>query len=271
VYIKCTMLFQCVTQYGLTEQAKRIAGWSESYYTTPGSSMTQTISYFRTLMQNRARLLPEGAEIVGQRYQQVDPVGPSSTGAEVFPGAAGTAQDYPGLALFFRIPAVASRNISPLALRGVPDARIQRGEYWSSQTYDRAIADFLGRLNIASWHFKGRDLSQTAFPLINIQDNGTFTTEDNHTLNAGDMVRVLRTINEDGDQVGGRFKIIAPVTATSGTLLNYGLGETTKGAIRKDLVTFPIYGPMVNVVPRIVTRKVGRPFTGFRGRASKKR
>lgn len=271
MYVKCTMLIQCVTQYGLDAVAKRIAGWSESYYTAPGSSMTQTISYFRSLCQDRARLLPEGAEIVGQRYQQVDPVGSSQTGSEVFPGAAGLAQDYPGLAMFFRVPAVATRNISPLSLRGLPDARVVRGEYYSAQTYDRAIAAFLGRLNNSVWRFKGRDLSQTAFPLVSIADNGTFTTEENHTLNAGDMVRVLRANEDDGDQVGGRFKIIAPVTATSGVLYNYNLGAVKGGKIRKDGVVYPQYGPMVNPIPRIVSRKVGRPFTGFRGRASKKR
>lgn len=270
--MKSTMLFELVTNDGEVGKPHRIAGWSESYYQNELTNFASNIQFFESLCQRRAALLPTGASIVGQRYQIVDPVGTSQTGDRLFPGGSNLAADYPGLAMFMRIPASGARNIGHVALRGIPDARCVLGEYSNfSETYNSAIVAFLSLLNSAIWRFKGRDLSQIAYPMIGIAANGTFTTEGNHTLNAGDMVRVLRTNDEDGNQVGGRFKIIAPVTATSGVLLNYDLGETTKGAIRKDLTVYPQYGTLAQVRPRIVARKVGRPFTGFRGRASKKK
>jgi len=172
--------------------------------------------------------------------------------------------------MLVRVPALTGRNIAQLLLRGVPDARIVKGEYSSSLEYQNALNLFISTLRGGGWKFRGRDLSQTAFPLVGVSDTGVATTEENHTLNAGDMVRVLRTTIETGRQRGGRFKVIAPVTATSLTLMNWDLGETEGGSVRRDLEIFPDYGTLAVVTPRIVTRKVGRPFTGFVGKVSRR-
>jgi len=270
MYIKCTMLFEATTNFGNTNGKSRQCGWSESYYTAPMSSNRELLTSFHALCTARARLLPAGALIVGQRYQQVDPVGSSSTGAKEFPGMGSAPADYPGLSMYLRIPAVESRNFSPISLRGMPDARIELGEYHKETTYNTSLVNFLKRLNSSIWRFRGRDLSQTAFPLISIADNGTFVTEGATTLLGSQMVRVLRTNLSTGKQKGGRYKISSMISSSSGILLNWDLGDTTEGKIRLDVEVFPQYGPMLDPKPRIVSRKVGRPFTGFRGRASKK-
>jgi len=268
VYIKCTMLFEATTNFGSTNGRSRQAGWSESYYTSPLSSNTALVRAFHTLCESRARLLPEGAFIVGQRYQEVDPVGASSTGSKEFPGGTALPADHPGLAMYLRMPAVDSRNFSPVSLRCMPDNRIVKGEYDKEVAYHQALVNFLKKLNSSIWRFRGRDLSQVSYPLIEIADNGTFVTEGATPLLGNQMVRVLRTNLTNGKQRGGRYKISSMISASSGILLNWDLGDTIKGKIRLDAEVFPQYGTVSDPKPRIVTRKVGRPFSGFRGRAS---
>jgi len=125
-------------------------------------------------------------------------------------------------------------------------------------------------LNSSIWRFRARDLSQVAYPLIDIAENGTFVTEAATPLLGSQMVRILRTNTEGGKQRGGRFKISTMISSSSGTLLNWNLGACTGGKIRLDAEVFPAYSLLTDPKPRIVTRKVGRPFTGFRGRASKR-
>jgi len=269
--LKCTMLFEVTTNDGEEAKPHRQGGWSESHYSSEPTNFNARRLEFESLCRKRAALLPDGALIIGQRYQIVDPVGTSQSFARQFPGGAALAADYPTLAMYLRVPARDSRNISPLALRCMPDARIVKGEYSPSQAYQTALVNFLNGLNGSVWRFKGRDLAQTAYPVINILENGTFTLEGNSTLAAGDMVRVLRGNTEDGDQVGGRFRISSMVSASSGVLFAYNLGFLEGGAIRKDLTIYPPYGVMESPLPRIVSRKIGRPFTGFRGRVSKKK
>jgi len=268
MFVKCTMLFEATTNFGTTNGRSRQCGWSESYYTSPLSSNTLLIRAFHQLCELRARLLPQGSVIVGQRYQEVDPVGASSTGSKEFPGGTAAPADFPGLAMYLRMPAVESRNFSPVSLRCLPDERVVKGEYDKETVYNSALVNFLKKLNASIWRFRGRDLSQIAYPLLSIADNGTFVTEAGTALLGSQMVRVLRTNTSTGKQRGGRYKISSMISSSSGILLDWDLGDTTEGKIRLDAEVFPQYGLIADPKPRIVSRKVGRPFSGFRGRAS---
>jgi len=269
--LKCTMLFDVITNDGEEGKPHRQGGWSESHYSSDPSSFSSRIAEFEDLCAKRAALLPIGAMIIGQRYQGVDPPSASQTNARQFPGAAGLAADYPTLSMYLRVPARDTRNISPLALRCMPDARIVKGEYNSSQQYQSALVRYLGGLSGNVWRFKGRDLAQTAYPLLRIQEDGTFATEANTTLVAGDMVRVLRANVEDDGQVGGRFKVVGLEGPVGIGLLDWPFGACTKGRVRLHSIVYPQIDSASASIGQVVVRKVGKASGQYRGKASRKR
>lgn len=279
--VKCTALFQLATNVDFPNNAaRRIAGWSESWY-YPGNSIPNAITIFagQNLVLGlsipgwclyRAALLPGGASIIGQRYQVVNPTGPSQTVGAVFPGSEGEPADIPQQALLIYCPALGSNNVRRSTLRGIPDARVIEGEYTPSQAFSTAVTSFFAFLS--NFQFRARDLSQPTFTILNITTLGVVTTEAPNTITAGQMVRVLRTRTADGDLVGGRFQVSGTGPGnTVFTLNGWTPAEaTTGGRVRVDAIAFPFINGGACVLGRTVTRRVGRPFTVYRGRRSKR-
>jgi hypothetical protein len=268
--VKCTALFQLATNTSdPTAVARRLGGWSESYYRPDADIGSTLITNFNTLCQRRAALLPSGAVIVGQRFQVVNPAGTSQTAARRYPGTAGTQADVPQMALLCRAPAQSAANIRPLILRGIPDARVVEGEYSPSSGFTTAIESFFSWLS-ANWQFHGRDLSANTVPIYSIDALGVATLEANTTAVLGSMVRVLRTTDVNKDQVGGRFRVSAAASSTQITLQGWTLGACKGGRLRVDADTYLTIGSPISI-SRVITRRVGRPFEQYRGRQSKKR
>lgn len=268
-FIKCTMLIEARSAVSSPSVRARIGGWSESWYDN-SSTLTDVVrARFVTLCTRRAALLPQGTQITGQRYQIVDPVGASSTGSRIYPGSAGTQADIPQMALLMRIPGQGVANHRPVYLRGLPDARVVEGEYSPSAVYTNALSLFLQAL--VGWNFRGRNLAAAAVPILTIDVNGVFQLETDSALGAGSMVRVLRTNLLAGGQFGGRFRIAAMPTARTGTLADWSAGPAVGGRLRLDSIIYPEVGPGLtvdDVISRVVTKKVGRPFSEYSGRRS---
>jgi len=202
--VKCTALFELTTNPASTTTAPhRIGGWSESVYDVVGSFGSTTVNAFKEVCRQRARLLPAGAAIVGQRYQIIDPPGLSTTDNTRYPGRETVSPDVPQMALLCKAPAKSASNFKNLILRGIPDARVEQGEYSREAPFTQALNAYFGALD--RFFFKARDLTQTAYPLIDILANGTYQTEGSTTLAEGDMVRVLRAENTSERRVGGEI------------------------------------------------------------------
>ncbi len=278
---KFTMLFQLATNVSdPTAVARRLGGWSESWY-WEGLSLQDLFTFafggqigvgegITGLCPIRAGMLPFGAALVGQRIQQVDPVGQSQSLSRNFPGTAATAADVPQMGLLCTIPGKNVKNIRRTILRGIPDARVVEGEFSPSQFFLANLNLFFDAL--INWKFRGVDLSQPNLPVLTIDATGVIQMG---ALSAGfavnDQVKVLRSRDANDAPIGGVFMIESIPSATSIKVRNWTAGACTGGAVRKHAFVYPQVDGDNCSIGRIVTKRVGRPFTQYRGRRSVRR
>jgi hypothetical protein len=285
VLYKATLLFQCVTgrsniqidprttQLGTNQ---RIAGWSESYYTENVSfadlllRVTGTGGAANSLCSARAALLPLSAAIVGQRYQELSPVGPSTTATELFRGVSGQLTDIPQMALLCKVPTSNALKFRRLILRGIPDDIVIQGEYAPTRTFSDALDFFFLILGA----FKMR-INTTGRPVVvnSISAINVVTLKDIRPagLLAGMYVTFAGVQPATGRPVGGTFRVdaLGGVNNTF-TITGWDKGASTGGSMTFVTETFPSLVALGSSVSRIITRKVGRPFGGYVGRASRR-
>lgn len=218
----------------------------------------------------RARLLPIGSAIVGQRLQVVTPIGPSQSLSRLFPGSAFTLADVPQMALLCRVPALSANNVRRMILRGLPDARVVEGEYSPSGVFTSDL-NFFFRV-LGQWLFRGRDLTPQTTRLFTVSALGVFNTETPHLLAPLDIVRVSRAITAFGQFHSQRLQVATVGPGTNGgTFTGWLGGSTSGGTVRKDAIVFPQVDPDNITIGRVITRRVGRPFVQYRGRRSRSR
>jgi hypothetical protein len=214
-----------------------------------------------------------GTSIIGYRVQQVSPTGPSQAGSINYPGVVGQLADLPMTALLCKSPSLSTGNIRRFTLRGVPDVQVVEGEAQFSAGFQAALIQYFNCM--AGWFFRGRDLSQTAVKIVSIAvvaGVATVTTETNITFAVNDMVRILRTLDSGKNLRGGRFQVASVGPGSNVfTISNWTFGNTTGGSARKDAVVFAPVDFLNTSFGRVVSRRVGRPFVGYRGRRAKRR
>jgi hypothetical protein len=263
---KFTMLLQMNTDPVGGLASVRVGGWSESLYQN-NAGPTNRANFLR-LCQARAALLPTTASVIGQRYQQVDPVGASSTGAMRYPGDVTTlATDVPQVTLLCRAPSTETTNIRPLMLRCIPDGIVIGGEYSPNAQFRSALANYFQELGF--WKFRARDLQAQSVPIIDIDALGNVNTDQPITLTVNETVQILRTTG--GTVSGGRFSIKAVTDTFNFQLRNWKGGATEGGRLRLISIIYPRIDSNNVAVSRIIVRKVGRGFFQYRGRASKRK
>lgn len=285
---KATMLFQQVTAASSPNApVRRLAGWSESWYgnfadqptclgflviggVQGGPAVNNPVGA-RILTQDRGALLNIGQSIVGVRVQQVSPPGPTIA----FPVnvAGGTTQeDIPQMAMLCSAKGLGVNNTKRFTVRGMTDSIVVEGEFNQGNISITEFQNFFKSLG--NWAFRGRDLSQTTFKIVNIIQaaNVLVTTELPYAPAVGSFVRILKSKDTSGNLRGGRFQVL-----TLGPLANqftiglWNFGSTTGGSVRTDATIYPAVDPANCFVLRIVTRRVGRPFVQYRGRRSRRR
>jgi len=265
---KCTWLIQLGTISPAGNPA-RLAGYSESWY-SPDAFSTQLLSNFTQLAIVRASLLPASGTIVGLRFQQTNGV---TAGASVsqpisLPGTSGSLTDAPQIAIKIQLNAAAGLpNKKILILRGVPDDCVAKGEFNPTTAFRTNLTTFLANLVNTPWLWRGRDLTAVSYPILTVTPLGAYQLSAPSVIPANTVVQVLRSKNLAGRQKGGFFFVTTP-TAFTGTLLNWNHGDTTGGRMRTAGIVFP--APRGFLIPPIVVaivKKVGRPFSQYRGRA----
>lgn len=266
---KCSMLMNFASNFNGGANLTRTGGFSEQFYDI-GDDFGTIRASFEALCKKRAVLLPTGTAIIGQRYQTVSPVGPSRLYSKNFPGPAGTPSDIPQMALYCKAVALNSRNVRQLKIKAIPDDQVKYGEYQPDSAFKGQVTSYLKYISTNTWFFRGLDLDQLSYPVMTAVVAGNDATVEVETPTpyvVGDFVKILRTTNSSGRQVGGRFRISAISGSRILTLQNWTLGATTGGTIRKDLVIYPEIGDIT--VVEITVCKIGRPSRGYRGRRSK--
>jgi len=277
--VKCTMLFQLAT--GTQEpnpSLRRIGGWSESFY-FGGNDIQAADLYFNggpggppaSWCELRAGLLPTGAQIVGQRYQIVDPVGRSQSLNKIWNGGSGMNCDVPQMALLTRLISATTPNTRMYIIRGIPDQMVVDGEYRPSIAFRNAV----NRLLVAC-----AQLSMKVKPVDGAR--ASIATVDNSGLVTFQAVRPSVAVN---GILNVRNVQMANGTMTNGTFFVEALGPAalqlklfrwpeSNGAQGEAFVTtsnYPQFSATGFTVGRVIVRKVGRPFVAFRGRASVRR
>jgi hypothetical protein len=279
---KATILIQHASNVTNTAAAaRRLGGFSESWY-FQGSSPQDLYAALglagppgpagnRTLMDARANMLPNGSSIVGVRVQQLDPLGPSQSFAANRPGFSTKPADVPQMALLCTIPGLNVKNIRRAIFRAIPDADVVEGELVEGSSTANQARTFFSVLQQQAFRFRGVDLAQPTVPIITILSDGTVTLGGASAgFAVNDRVKILRTVNDSGDVLSALVTITAIPGATSVKLGNWLPGPCTGGTIRKHAFIYPLVDGVNCSVGRVITRRVGRPFTAYRGRRSRR-
>lgn len=264
---KLTAVLEMTTGLDNTATIRRTGGWTESVYWTTGLT-TDLRNDFERFCMARATVLPGAARVVGQRYQQVDPIGATQTGGRVFPGNPNYATDIPQMALLLRLPASDYPNIAKKKIACIPDQFIVNGEYKPDPGFEGKMNDLLAQFSL--WKFRATNLSPVTYPIFSIAADGSVVTTVTHTFVAGNIVTISKALGPYGVFFNGQFVVTAPITATTFKLADWLNVPTTGGKASLPTVLYPRIAPG-GVVNRVTTRKIGRPSTGFVGRVSKKR
>jgi hypothetical protein len=280
VIVKVTLLMQATTALSRPNfPLHRVGGWSESYYYDgPGGTdlfarvTGQGLRRGSTsLCDARARLLAGGAAIVGQRYQFVDPVGRTQTGAAQFPGWAGVLNDIPQMALLCKIATVNGLKQRLLILRGIPDSLVVEGEYNPVPIYDLALDRFFRVL--AAFSMKQNSAGRPV-TVNNITSEGlvTLRVPRSTTLEVGMTIIITDAQPAAGRPVTGAFVVesLGPL-ANQFKLVGWPYGAATGGTAQRRTYVYPLFDNESASVSRIISRKVGRPSVGYVGRHSNRR
>jgi len=265
--IKATMLFQGSTKASEPGFPKRrIAGWSESWYFQGTLEETQSAMVGNGgLCSFRAPMLPLGSSIVGQRFQSVEPIGPSATTSVLFPGNAANQSAIPQKALYINCPGVGVANTKRALHRGIPDAMVQEGEFSPSASYVFACVNYIASL--ASWRFKGLDKSQPKWDIASVTAAGLLTTVVAHTAAVGNFVDIRGTHeNTSGRMATGDFQILEIPQSNQMLLKDWPYNASKGGSVQVSAFIYPLVNTAIASPVRITTRKVGRPFDSYVGR-----
>jgi len=272
---KVTLLFGATTKDS-TGNTQRLAGFSESYYSTLSVDNAQLKINWSNLAISRAALMPSNVSIVGGRFQKVDPVGASRQYDNVFPSSSSLQNDLPSVALQWTVRGFDTFNQRSLILRGMPDARVVTGEYSPSAPFGAALVAFFNRLR-NDWTFRAIDRTVLPVKIVQIVA-GVMTTATPHGLAAGDVVNIMSTkVGTDRIVSSYQAGVLPLPTATTAGLYLAGRGENVPdsvfGRARKALIIYVPFSITDEEIltPTAITRKVGAPFKKFRGRRTAKR
>lgn len=250
---------------------QRSGGWSENLYSQLAIGQAPLLRYINALAVARARLLPASTTIIGARMGQVGPGNATQLLNLNVPGTQEIATDIPQMAISWRQRVNNGTNVRPFVLRGIPDTWVAGGSLAWSTTIRDAIGQYVFELSNGGWRMRGRDQSAAQKPLVSISAGGVYVMAIAPGPTEGDTVQILRAnITGQRRKRGGTYLVRNVVDELTGTLNGWQWGAATGGTMRMSeffYYTFP-NDPPSNSVVTVLTRKIGRSFFPYRGRAS---
>jgi len=272
--IKCTAIFDYISNrtgnvgaYGGILAQSRKGGWSESIYHS--GSISEARTDFLDVCALRARLIPEGTSIQGQRYEDTN--GGSATGGEIFQGNRNLEADVPQMAL--RLTCNASNNVNTRKwdIRGIPDSYVTEGEFSPTTNYRLNVMRYAQKLCSGSFRFLGRVLTGDVAFIYSVTTGGLCTTADSIDPTPGMMVRAVRVKDVNGNSITGAFRVIERTEPGIFTIQGWPQVAANEGGFRIVASDFFPMDPASVSIRGIVVRKVGAPFLRYRGRQSARR
>lgn len=262
------MLFKITHLFNYTNNDGKAAGWSETWYLESSSSGNASNSA-KVLAPLRAGMLGNGASIIGWRVQQIGKK--AFVVQSTFPGGLATNQDIPQMALECKVYGVGVENVKYFQLRGIPDSIVLSGSYSPSSQFTTNLTAWGNGLNANGFSFNCLDQTLLPVKINNILTNGSFGLSAPLTFNPNDIMLVSRCRNTIGQACNGPFRVLTKVDALSGVLAGWKFGPVdNSGNMRVRKYVNPIV--QINSLQpiQISTRKVGRPFFQYRGRARRR-
>lgn len=258
--------------------APHSGGWSEGFWANFIAPLPPNNGAFLNILQQRALMLPGQVSIAGWRVatylvvgNRLQPGG-SVTGKLNLPGNGNYTLNLPQDGLELSMQANGVVNIARPILRALPDQVIVQGEYQPDAAFNQAIRSYINQLSVNSYGFVGRDTSQQ-FQRVNAVDATSITTASAiPNVNVGSYIRLHRVIDDNGNPIRGTYQVLTlPTTGFRYTVLGLSGQVLSKpsGSCRLDLLNLYLYGP--GTTGRAVVKKIGRPFSSYRGRRSKRR
>jgi len=269
-FTKVTNIFKLNTLGSTGENTARTGGWTESWYFN--GDITGAINANTRasgLAAVRARLLPYSGDIVGQRYQHVDPlpVGAAVSRGKEFPGNIAFATDIPQMSLLVTIIGVGVPNTKHHIVRGIPDDQVKFGEYLPNAVFKGLMFDYLDVLR--GFSFKGIDTTIAKVPIVSFNEiTGLVTTAGVHGF-AVDEIAAFTGLKElpNDPAIQLTRPVIEVPSSTTFKVPALPLGRNfVIGFVRRKVTIYPAVDGLSSSVERAITRKVGRPFDQFRGR-----
>lgn len=257
------MKFSLIFRY--TTISNKPASWSETWYYD--GSVAQALSAADATAKRRSAIMTRPTVIVAARIQQI---GSRATIFKMdYPGVVATNQDIPQMALNVRVSGSAFINTKTFQLRGLPDANVDGGDYVPTAAFNTGLRNFCGSLSSNAVRFRGENLANPQVKILGITNAGVMTLAGDLVYNEGDTLTLLRVKNTQGRNVSGKYYVSVKTSARICTLAAWtGDVVTNKGAARKFEYVYPIVQADSLVIGDVTTRKVGRPFGLYRGRAT---
>jgi len=258
-----------------TDANERTAGFSDGWYDS-GADDQRLLPKDQQLINLRAALLPSSSSVVGYRISQLDAYGRSTGKSRVYKmavagGESGETGD-PRQALQYTCFSQGATNELQLYIQNPPAARIKTGSYYGLAAWETKIKAYIDHVAAAGYRFYAFDQTQPVSPIVGISALGVITLSRHNVYAPGNFVRALRckTVLRGHFRANADGYEVATSDGLTVTVHGWDQGECTGGSLtlwEKYLAT-PILDAFAKSHPAVSTRKVGRPFFLFRGRAS---
>jgi len=270
---RATLLMQLTTDPAdRTTASPHTGGWSETVWAD--ATFAASDPFWLDLIRTRQNLLPAQASIVGFRFgvytfvgnKQVP--GGTSTGRLQRPGNSGLETDMPNCALMLAGTTLGNPNNSRFTIKCIPDDMILKGEYQPTTAFKRNLTAYFNALINGGFGFLGRDLTLPVARVVSIAANVVTLTAAVGAVIGTDSIRLLNVKDTNGNPVSGAFRTVS-LTGFAYTV--EGLTGVTAGAGGSARVDTPkVFRFNTLTASRAVVRKIGRPFEGYRGKASRR-
>lgn len=272
---KVTILFKQPTSFGTTggPQINQLFGWTENYYRKNDVvADTATKVFTETLIDKRRAVLADEAWISGFRFQRVDPTGAARSYKTYKTGQAGEACDDPCNCWVYNCRSEGGfNNRREVILRGIPDARLDQGEFKPTVAYKTALRAFFKELKDSEWGFRATDLTQETVKIKTIEAGRLVHLAEDAIMGAGMDVQVLRSVAVGHRQKGIKTKIFSKDDARTLLLEDWPYGASKGGRLRK--IVTPLWRGIELTDaeidhPEVGNRDTGGPSDRPRGRQS---
>jgi hypothetical protein len=145
------------------------------------------------------------------------------------------------------------------------------GEYKPSAVFNNAFEQWCYQLSLFAMKCRRKDTAKA--PLVSISSAGEFVLQQPLVYSENDYFTVSKA-EILGGFANGRFHVAEKTDDQHGTFSNWTAGTSRGGTVKLDETFYPnfenFFATGVFPVCKTVVRKVGAPFGGYVGRASKR-